>query len=158
MTATAAPVVSLPASVSAVIDSLHKVQEQLAQHTQGARAAQEQMAHNTRTVSAAIAQQVSALRRAATELKRALNRADRRAQIRTQRELNAALLRSCLSVHVSRRTRTHLGLLLAPCTRTPRADHDQHTHTQRAPLATCQAMNAPGAESLTRYKNAKMRD
>ena len=153
-----APVVSLPASVAATVESLRKVQEQFAQYFQGTRAAQEQIAHNTRTVSAAIAQQVSALRRATTELKRALNRADRRAQIRTQRELNAALLRSCLSVHVSRRTRTRLGLLLAPCTRTPRADHDQHTHTQRAPLATCQAMNAPGAPSLTRYKNAKMRD
>lgn len=153
-----APVVSLPASVAATVESLRKVQEQFAQYLQGTRAAQEQIAHNTRTVSAAIAQQVSALRRATTELKRALNRADRRAQIRTQRELNAALLRSCLSVHVSRRTRTRLGLLLAPCTRTPRAEHEQHTHTQRAPLATCQAMNAPGAESLTRYKNAKMRD
>lgn len=84
----------------------------------------------------------------------------RRAQQREQAQRNNQRLLQFLHTRLTRRVSAHLGLFCATHTHAQRVAHDRtmHTHAQRAPLATCQAMNAPGAQSLSQYKNATMRD
>lgn len=134
MIATAAPVFTLPAGLTAAIES--------------ARAAGEQIAKATR-LPASFTRQIQQLQQATAELKRALNRVARRALTHSQRARNHAALQSFLQ-RLSLRARTHLGLLITQCAHTLRAAHDRNTrtHSQRTPLATCQAMNAPGLLSL----------
>lgn len=135
MTQTAAPAVfALPAGLSATLQTLNAVSAQIAQSTRAASDA----------VSAAIAAPLSALQRATAELQTVLSALRYR---REEKARNSAALRSFLAAHLSRRARTLLGLLLAPCAHAPRAalTKSEHSRAHTRPLATCQAMNAPGA-------------
>lgn len=133
---TAPAVFALPAGLSATLQKLNAVSEQIA--------------HSTRAAT-------NAVQRATAELQKVLPALLAR---RDEKKQNAAALRSFLAAHLSRRARTLLGLLLAPCAHAPRAalTQSEQSRAHTRPLATCQAMNAPGAVSLSRQQMNSMRE